>query len=258
MLRFFRTLRQRLLSESRFSKYLLYAMGEIALVMIGILLALQVNNWNEARKARSKEIKIYREILADLGVTLEEVRRDMASHRTILGNTQYLIGHIIAQKPYTDSIISALINTTVDLQVYPKSSGFEALNSIGLDLLSNDSVRIRITDLYQLSLKRLVELGARETPSQDLGNLVMPLIEKHFEVDKDPAHMRADFIGPDSVRAFLPKLRNYDAFLQDGELLRSLNYSLIRRGQKIRRHFATVSDLQAAMTAIENELNRIQ
>lgn len=50
MFRFFRTLRQSLLSQGRVTRYLSYAIGEIALVMIGILLALQVNTWNEARK----------------------------------------------------------------------------------------------------------------------------------------------------------------------------------------------------------------
>ena len=50
MIKFFSKIRQRLLTENKFSKYLLYAIGEIALVMIGILLALQVNNWNEEKK----------------------------------------------------------------------------------------------------------------------------------------------------------------------------------------------------------------
>ncbi len=50
MIKFFRKIRQRLLSESKFSKYLLYAIGEIILVVIGILIALQINNWNEERK----------------------------------------------------------------------------------------------------------------------------------------------------------------------------------------------------------------
>lgn len=55
MFRFFRTFRQRLLTENKFSKYLLYAIGEILLVVFGILIALQVDNWNEERK-RQKEI----------------------------------------------------------------------------------------------------------------------------------------------------------------------------------------------------------
>jgi hypothetical protein len=53
MLKFFRSIRKRLLKENKFKNYLLYAIGEILLVMIGILLALQVNNWNEHRKTKS-------------------------------------------------------------------------------------------------------------------------------------------------------------------------------------------------------------
>ena len=49
MISYFRKLRQRLLAESQLSKYLLYALGEIMLVVIGILIALQVDNWNEER-----------------------------------------------------------------------------------------------------------------------------------------------------------------------------------------------------------------
>lgn len=57
MLKFFRQIRQRLLTENKFSKYLVYASGEILLVMIGILLALQVNNWNsnQIEKGLAKE-----------------------------------------------------------------------------------------------------------------------------------------------------------------------------------------------------------
>ena len=71
MLRFFRQIRQRLLTDNKFSKYLLYAVGEILLVMIGILLALQVNNWNEARKSRADEIKILANIKKALQSDLE-------------------------------------------------------------------------------------------------------------------------------------------------------------------------------------------
>ncbi len=52
MIRFFRNLRRRLLSENSFRNYLLYAIGEIILVVIGILIALQVNNWNSERQER--------------------------------------------------------------------------------------------------------------------------------------------------------------------------------------------------------------
>lgn len=57
MIKFFRKIRQKLLSEDKFSKYLFYAIGEIVLVVIGILIALQINNWNENRKADINQLK---------------------------------------------------------------------------------------------------------------------------------------------------------------------------------------------------------
>jgi hypothetical protein len=66
MLRFFRQLRQRLLTDNKFSKYLLYAIGEILLVVIGILIALQIDNWNEEVQNRKIEQSFYKDILSDL------------------------------------------------------------------------------------------------------------------------------------------------------------------------------------------------
>ncbi|MEO9887119.1 MAG: DUF6090 family protein [Balneola sp.] len=66
MLKFFRKIRQKLLSENKFSKYLIYAIGEIILVVIGILIALQINNWNEQRNTREKELVYLNGIRNDL------------------------------------------------------------------------------------------------------------------------------------------------------------------------------------------------
>lgn len=57
MIKIFRKIRQNLLIENKFSKYLLYSIGEIVLVVIGILIALQINNWNEERVANISENK---------------------------------------------------------------------------------------------------------------------------------------------------------------------------------------------------------
>ncbi|MAP54469.1 DUF6090 family protein [Altibacter sp.] len=65
MINFIRKIRHRLLSENKFSKYLLYAIGEIILVVIGILIALQINNWNDRKKNAALELTYYNRILDD-------------------------------------------------------------------------------------------------------------------------------------------------------------------------------------------------
>ena len=66
MIKFFRKIRQRLLTENKFSKYLLYAIGEIVLVVIGIMIALEVNNWNQTRKQLDNEVQLYSKLYNDL------------------------------------------------------------------------------------------------------------------------------------------------------------------------------------------------
>ncbi|GLR18220.1 DUF6090 family protein [Portibacter lacus] len=66
MIKFFRKIRQNLLTENKFSKYLLYAIGEIVLVIVGILFALQINNWNSTKIADNQELDLYAKLLNDL------------------------------------------------------------------------------------------------------------------------------------------------------------------------------------------------
>ncbi|RNC88521.1 MAG: hypothetical protein ED555_12845 [Allomuricauda sp.] len=73
MIKFFRRIRQKLLSENRFSKYLIYAIGEIVLVVIGILIALQINNWNENRKIEQSGKAYIKEIYKDLNIEIANI-----------------------------------------------------------------------------------------------------------------------------------------------------------------------------------------
>ncbi|MCO5726027.1 DUF6090 family protein [Robiginitalea marina] len=77
MFRFFRQLRQRLLTENRFRNYFLYALGEIFLVVIGILIALQINTWNESRKEQGNLMKVYAQIQQDLQIDTLNLQRSI-------------------------------------------------------------------------------------------------------------------------------------------------------------------------------------
>ena len=80
MIKFFRAIRQKLLSESKFNKYLVYAIGEIVLVMIGILLALQVNNWNERSKNENRKEARLKEIHYEFVHNQEELKKIKKEH----------------------------------------------------------------------------------------------------------------------------------------------------------------------------------
>ena len=66
MIKFFRKIRQKMLTENKFSKYLLYAVGEIVLVVIGILIALSINNWNEEKNIKQSELQFLTRLKSDL------------------------------------------------------------------------------------------------------------------------------------------------------------------------------------------------
>ncbi|NND80371.1 MAG: hypothetical protein HKN53_10770 [Maribacter sp.] len=65
MIKFFRKIRQKMLTENKFGKYLTYAVGEIILVVIGILIALSINNWNENRKSAKQENLYLKRLLSE-------------------------------------------------------------------------------------------------------------------------------------------------------------------------------------------------
>ena len=80
MLTFFRRIRKGLLGTGATRKYMLYAIGEILLVMIGILLALQVNNWNEEIAIRKNEQLILKGLLTELNKNISQLGRVIDDH----------------------------------------------------------------------------------------------------------------------------------------------------------------------------------
>ncbi len=100
MLRFFRQIRQKLIQQENMRKYIWYALGEILLVMIGILLALQVNNWNEERKQEEVAIKM----LTDLGMDIE---------RTVINSAAFEENYM-SSFLYVDSLHTSILNDSLD------------------------------------------------------------------------------------------------------------------------------------------------
>ena len=83
MINFFRKTRKKMADDNRPLKYMRYAIGEIALVVIGILIALSINNWNEERKLRILEIKTLKELRSDLRQSLIDIEGDRSNFKRL-------------------------------------------------------------------------------------------------------------------------------------------------------------------------------
>ena len=242
-----------MLTENKFSKYLIYAIGEIILVVIGILMALQINNWNENRKVQEQETQIYLELKSDLLQTRNDIEKIISQHREIFKLSQNLINDIYNKKPYSDSIYDSFTSSGVDFVIIPKTSAFENLKNIGLNTLSNDSLRIDITNLFQLDLKRLDDELGMDRAGISIPTLLFQYQYKYlFADDSQPTNY--GFKHSDSINIYKLKIRDYDKFLSDNGLLMNLQLALYNRGRKVDEETKTIDSIDNLIKKIEEEL----
>ncbi|WP_339628206.1 DUF6090 family protein [uncultured Maribacter sp.] len=135
--------------ENRTGKYFKYAIGEIVLVVIGILIALQLNNWNDTVKERSVEIKILQEILSNLEHDLVEIRSDIESMDSINKATKDINRFMKTDSIPSETFFYDVAKIRVNPHFDPNKSGYNLLVSKGVEIILNDSLRGSLSLLYE-------------------------------------------------------------------------------------------------------------
>ena len=159
MTKFFRHIRQSLIMKNqtggRAGRYFKYAIGEIILVVIGILIALQINNWNENNKAQVFEKNILKEIHKTLNEDLnffDALERRIKRKDTAIDNLLFARN---GEKKFTDKALIANIKSAHLSILFSYNIGpYEALKSSGLDKIKTDSLRYHLTKYYEVQLPR--------------------------------------------------------------------------------------------------------
>ncbi|WP_370476950.1 DUF6090 family protein [Tamlana flava] len=158
MIKFFRNIRKNLLAEGKTANYLKYAIGEIVLVVIGILIALQINNWNENKKERKQEHKVLTELLSSLENNYTSMVSDSLNRVTWNTSSNIVINFLESDLPYSDTLNihfqhARKPGTNLSLSY----AGYEGLKNVGYDIITSDSLRKSIVELFELTHKALLE-----------------------------------------------------------------------------------------------------
>jgi len=132
MIKFFRKIRQKLLSENKFSKYLVYAVGEIVLVVIGILIALSINNWNESKKEQNILNASLNSLKLNLQEDIENLNKQINYNKSVLEAVDFSF-RIISLPEYDDLPLSRFADSTFDVATertfFPTTTTFNSMES---------------------------------------------------------------------------------------------------------------------------------
>ena len=220
MLKFFRRIRQKLLSENRFSKYLIYAVGEIVLVVIGILIALSINNWNENRKNEIKINNLLSALINDLEqdtllivdripfikehYQLNETLRQRIANETATVDTLIYIARSEfnpnwkEQLSYNTNAYNSLIETGL-LEELPENLKTKIKNFYSKKSELQNRVEKTTNDYQEKITSYVNSYTFGSTEIHDQGKLIDSLVWK----DIDVSHLAAAFQGISNFKRIL-------------------------------------------------------
>jgi Family of unknown function (DUF6090) len=155
MLKIFRKIRQNLLSENKTSKYTIYAVGEIFLVVVGILIALQINNWNETKKEQAITDKYLSGFVSDLEKDRIQLETLIAVRKKQSTSAKALLDMIETNDYELDSFYNHYYFLFPFYRFTPNSNTLEeVLNSSHLRFITDEDIKNRLLDLRS-SYKRI-------------------------------------------------------------------------------------------------------
>ena len=144
MIKFFRRIRQNMIKENRVSKYLLYAIGEIVLVVVGILIALSINNWNIEEQERNEEIETLKNLRLDFKNTIKELNELKYIRNTAMTNIRIIFSIIETKKnPYSEKELDTILMRAIIPPTYNSQSGTLDMlfNSGKINIISNNKIK---------------------------------------------------------------------------------------------------------------------
>jgi hypothetical protein len=248
MLTFLRKIRKSLIESGSARKYVLYAIGEILLVMIGILLALQVNNWNEVRKQRNEETKLLGSIYKQFNYNLNEVERAIWTTQMIQQKCIQLLQNmgnkgVELSRYEADSLVFSGLRRIVTFDV---SNGIldDILNSGRLHIISSDTLREKLAN-WPSALEDVKE-DERWTV-EIRNNQILPFLQQYYSIH----HYSGIDSGFDWGYKEVFKMKEFENLVDQH---RNLNYANERNYRDLKAYIAEIITLCSIELSNRNKI----
>lgn len=197
MIKLFRHIRQRLLNQSKTSQYLAYGIGEILLVVIGILIALGINNWNQTHENRKAEQQILAQLEKEYESNLQQLESKIYIREQVIESSFKILAYrkLPMAQVNADSFNLYLSRVITRPTFDPISGVTEELKSSGkLYLITNDQLRSEIA-AFESFLSELHE--EEQVTLNHVENIFIPFIIEHYQIGK----VMAEFMDDDDFTA---------------------------------------------------------
>jgi uncharacterized protein YnzC (UPF0291/DUF896 family) len=195
MFRFFRKIKKSLIESGNAKRYFLYATGEIILVVFGILIALQINNWNEDRKNSKKEKIVLKELITTLEKNNEIVNERLTYIEKFKASGLIILDVLDEKIPYSDTLHSHFVYAQFsglgNLEARFSEAGYNALKLAGYEIIKSDSLKLQIIEMFETYLPVLSSYEP-ETQSKMrdyyLQNFKNEMVPNDFETLKNDSY----------------------------------------------------------------------
>ena len=244
MIKFFRKIRYNLMETGKTGKYLKYAIGEIILVVIGILIALSINNWNENRKLQSEELNLLADIKTNLDVTLLELQNDTISNGKDVYQYHKIEKYIENDLPYAIELDSAFGHLTFWNSPYITSTAYNSLQTKGVDIIKNKNLRNDIVEMFEVKLKTLMhDYDKSEWNLSE--NVVTPFFSKHIRRLNESS-------------LFMARPNDFESLKTNEEFLNILSMIIRQRIRGIEFYSEAMEGMHQLISDIDKELQSRQ
>ena len=170
------------MEQNKTGKYFKYAIGEIFLVVIGILIAVQINSWNQERNRLKLETVLLEQLRDELLSIYSDVNSD--SYTLSMGQDSHykIMDYIDQNMSYVDSMCFDFFWIKRDEYIYPKNAVYGRIKEEGLDIITNDTIRYMTQGIYESVFPRL---SRNNSFYPDISEYLNDYYLKNFKPNKD-------------------------------------------------------------------------